>query len=251
MHVEQWDGQRTGSIPQWARTGGAAVALAVAGFVLTMVISVVAGFGLAAAGVTVTDPTAPPVFLTGTAAGSVAFAVVGGGYLAVMCDHLPIGAPDREDVGLIVGSSVVAIVLGLALTSAIQFVTPEPVENVFGNAASGAPWVYLAMAALSVVLIAPAEELLFRGAIQGRIRAQYGAIAAIGGASVPFMLFHVPNYLASLPVAILGASAVGVISVILGVVYERSGTLWAPIAVHALYNVALFGLAYLSVTGML
>lgn len=44
------------------------------------------------------------------------------------------------------------------------------------------------------MLIAPAEELFFRGAIQGNLRAAFGPAVAIGATGLLFGLVHVSNY---------------------------------------------------------
>ncbi len=81
---------------------------------------------------------------------------------------------------------------------------------------------------LMAVIVAPvAEEVIFRGYFYGVIRRYGGRIPAILTSSLLFAAIHV--HLPSLPGLILLAT-------ILCLLYERSGSLWAPITMHAAFN---------------
>jgi len=82
----------------------------------------------------------------------------------------------------------------------------------------------------STVVLAPlAEEVFFRGLLQSMIRRYLRSPwAAVAGASAVFAAFHV-----SQPQAIPSLFA---LSVALGYNYERTGRLYAPILIHALFN---------------
>ena len=82
--------------------------------------------------------------------------------------------------------------------------------------------------ALSAVIIAPiCEELLFRGLIYGTLKRFGERIFAALASSLLFALIHghVPSIL---PLTIL---ALGFC-----IAYERTGCLWVPIAMHAMFN---------------
>jgi len=83
---------------------------------------------------------------------------------------------------------------------------------------------------LGATVIAPlAEEWFFRGLVQtylvGLFRRRW---LAIGVAAVAFGLVHSPQPYA-IPALIL-------LAVLLGCSYERTGALWSPIAIHAVFN---------------
>lgn len=83
---------------------------------------------------------------------------------------------------------------------------------------------------ISAVLLAPvAEELFFRGLLQTVVvnitRSRWAAISI---ASLAFALVHLQQ-----PYAM---PALGLLSVLLGFAYERTGSLLPPIAIHALFN---------------
>jgi len=78
------------------------------------------------------------------------------------------------------------------------------------------------------VIAAPAtEELIFRGCLYGALRKSSGRFPAIMISSVLFALIH--GHLPSLPGLL-------VLAVGLALVYERCGSLWAPISMHAGFN---------------
>jgi hypothetical protein len=71
------------------------------------------------------------------------------------------------------------------------------------------------------------EELIFRGCLYGILRKSNGRIPAIVISSLVFALIH--GHLPSLPGLL-------VLSAGLALVYERCGSLWAPISMHAAFN---------------
>ncbi len=81
---------------------------------------------------------------------------------------------------------------------------------------------------LMAVIVAPvAEEVIFRGYFYGVIRRYGGRIPAILTSSLLFAAIHV--HLPSVPGLIL-------LAIILTLLYERTGSLWAPITMHAAFN---------------
>lgn len=84
------------------------------------------------------------------------------------------------------------------------------------------------------VFAAPAEELLFRGIIQGRLRQTFDAVPGILLAAVCFGLMHVP--VAALSTGMEPASTfveTFVSGTIFGVAYERTDNLLVPSVAHA------------------
>ena len=86
----------------------------------------------------------------------------------------------------------------------------------------------LAVLVTTIVLLAPVfEELLFRGFLYRALRDLLTPGGAMVASALVFALIHLqPGNL--LPLAALGF--------VLAWLYERSGTLWAPILVHATWN---------------
>ena len=103
-------------------------------------------------------------------------------------------------------------------------------ESLAGPRTSGAE---LAALLAAGAVVAPAyEELLFRGVLYGALRRRWGITPAVFLTTALFAAAH----LGRTPVP--WTQALG--GVVFCLVYERSGSLWAPYAVHALGNAALF-----------
>jgi membrane protease YdiL (CAAX protease family) len=85
---------------------------------------------------------------------------------------------------------------------------------------------------LSVILIAVVaapltEELIFRGCLYGILRQIGGKFLAIAVSSLLFALIH--GHIPSL-------AGLVILSVGLSLLYEKTGSLWAPILLHAAFN---------------
>ncbi len=92
----------------------------------------------------------------------------------------------------------------------------------------------LALAVVAAVVVAPlAEEIVFRSAFYLPLRALLGPVSAALIVSVVFSAAHVYPW---------GAVNLVVLSLIFIALFERTGSLWAPIAAHVLYNAANFAL---------
>jgi membrane protease YdiL (CAAX protease family) len=90
--------------------------------------------------------------------------------------------------------------------------------------------VLVVLLAFTAVVVAPvAEEFVFRGYLYPALKARAGVWCAGLGSSLLFALAH-GSVFAFLPLWILGGLLVWA--------YERSGSLWVPVAAHALFNLA-------------
>ena len=103
--------------------------------------------------------------------------------------------------------------------------------HVYGVAPPASPllaghWSWLWLGALAVLAAPLFEEFIFRGLIQGGLRRSLPAWQAIVISAAIFAIVHPPASM--LPVFVLGLCT--------GWAYERSGSLLAPMLVHAMYN---------------
>ncbi|HDI86685.1 MAG TPA: CPBP family intramembrane metalloprotease [Candidatus Korarchaeota archaeon] len=130
------------------------------------------------------------------------------------------------------------ILLDAAFSGLLARAMDRP-ETVSGTLLRGlpAPWNWVAQAAYAFALLAPAEEVVFRGLIQGRLQESVGPVAAILIQSTIFGLAHgVPAALAwdrtlSIGYFLLGFSG----GVILGSAFYLTGnSIVAPWIGHAL-----------------
>lgn len=102
----------------------------------------------------------------------------------------------------------------------------------------------------AMVLVGPAEELLFRGLVQPLLTDAVGTVAGVLLMGVLFGLYHYPNVGDSLlDIDLEGAAELslsGAGGVFLGVLYLYTGNLLVPILGHSLHDTILF--AYLAWT---
>lgn len=187
----------------------------------------------------------PTGLVTATAFGQALMAVAVLGYVRWRGMSLGWGLPSRDEATLIAGTVALSVVASMGLSFARERFTPDRSTNLLTEAIVAEPVLALALIALSIALIAPAEELLFRAAIQGRLRQSFGRWPAIAGASLLFGAMHLLNFQGSLLGAVLGAAVVGAVSLLWGYVRERTGNVAVPMLVHGLYNAVLLGYSYL------
>jgi membrane protease YdiL (CAAX protease family) len=85
----------------------------------------------------------------------------------------------------------------------------------------------LAVVAVAVLIAPLTEELIFRGYFYGVIRRFVGRWGGLLISSALFAVVHV--HLPSMPALFL-------LSILLTVIYERTGTLWCPMLAHGAFN---------------
>jgi membrane protease YdiL (CAAX protease family) len=130
----------------------------------------------------------------------------------------------------------VLMVVGVVATRVDELVNGAPSEPIGHKTLAllvenaGASWAWWLMVA-NVTIGAPLiEEVLYRGCLQTCARRFLGAWGAIVTASVLFALVHIGSAdLRTLPVLLT-------LSLVLGLVYERSGSLLACVLIHAMFN---------------
>ncbi len=151
--------------------------------------------------------------------------------------------------GLLAMVVVWPIVAGTSLVSSYvaQVIKGEPVDVIAHDTLAqmaespAGPW--LAIMAIQVVFVAPLlEEVLYRGILQRTLTSlDLGRWTGIIITSVVFVMMHVgAARWHALP-------ALFVLSLGFGWVYERTGRLAAPIAMHVLFNALNLALAWLAV----
>ncbi|HZO36011.1 MAG TPA: CPBP family intramembrane glutamic endopeptidase [Solirubrobacteraceae bacterium] len=133
---------------------------------------------------------------------------------------------------LVIGAYLLFVAVAAGWTSLLGITDRENVAVSLGTRDSAAA---LAGAIVLVCAVAPfAEELFFRGFLFGALR-KYGLIPAAAITGVVFGLAHV----ASSPIGFIVPLAV--LGVLLCLLYERTGSLYPPMALHCLNNSIAFG----------
>lgn len=176
------------------------------------------------------------------------FLVVGVGYMWYRpAVDIPIQPPNWHDWGVAVAglaAGFVAVTLSFASTDALlPAVEVLPGFTEYAGYDSSSATVLVLGAVLSLLVVGPVEEFLFRGVIQGRLRAAFGPTAAIVLAGLVFSFFHV------YPILLLEPSTAAIVHMItyytvmgaiFGVTYDRTNTLVVPVFVHGAFNAVLF-----------
>ena len=224
------------------RTVGVSAALGVGGIAVLGVVSLAVGLLGAAAGLAFGT-----VLVASLALGQyVGFIGLGTAYLRGrgldwrdIRSYLGLRVPSLREVGVVVGGYLLLIATLLALAAVALRVLPEPASNQGAEVAMDNPELVPALVATMFLVVGPAEEFLFRGVVQNRLRERLSAVPAVAVAGVLFAAVHVIS-------AVGDPAAVGTLVVllvppglVLGAVYEYTGNLVVPWLVHSTHNSVL------------
>jgi membrane protease YdiL (CAAX protease family) len=109
------------------------------------------------------------------------------------------------------------------------------------SSGSADPVFFLVLLVLSVVVIAPGEELIWRNIIQRTMYPLIGKPLSIVVASVSFAAIHIPAYIGGNPSSVVSSLVVVfILSVVFGSVYAYTENLTIPIATHGVYNMIIY-----------
>jgi membrane protease YdiL (CAAX protease family) len=120
-----------------------------------------------------------------------------------------------------------------------------PTANRTNQAALQDPGTLIWLIPLSLLVIGPGEELLFRGIIQGRLRESFGPVGAIVLASATFAPAHILALTGSLQALAVTIAVLFVPALVFGVTYELTDNLVVPSVIHGAYNATVFGIVYI------
>jgi membrane protease YdiL (CAAX protease family) len=141
----------------------------------------------------------------------------------------------------------VLLIAGFVARLAVQFVGVEPASPL---PPTGTPS-GLVLHLLAGAVVAPVyEEIFFRGFVLTAWRRTLGVGAAIGLSSVLFVLAHVlfvggESFGEAIRLALVAGIVRLPVALVLGWLFVRTGSLWAPIGLHATYNAVLILVAEL------
>lgn len=182
----------------------------------------------------------------------VAIGIVVGWYTKVVGVNrlIPAVVPSVGAIGLIVGGTVVLLGGQYVVNVILQWAGFSPGANQAVLAGVGNPIYFLMMVPISLLFVGPAEELLFRGAVQGRLRQSWGRWPSIIVATVLFGLVHIPAITGGFGAKLSYALVAGVLGVLLGYLYDYTRNIVVPAVTHGSYNAILFTWLYLSEIGV-
>ncbi len=149
----------------------------------------------------------------------------------------------KEDIWAAIYSWIMAFPLVLFLSQGLEAIVvrisglsgvPDQIAVKFLKSTFEDP-LYFVLAVLSIIILAPlVEESLFRGFLQSFIRQHLGPKQAILITSISFSLFHYSSAQGLGNISII--PSLFVLSLFLGFLYEKRGSLLAPMILHALFN---------------
>lgn len=165
-------------------------------------------------------------------------------------DYFDVRMPDKRGwihvvLGL-VGMFAVLLVGGV-VSSTIGL--PSAQHGIIKQAQQN-PAILLPLIPLSLLAIGPGEELLNRNVVQKSLYGAYSRWGAVLVATLIFTVIHVPAYGAGATPAALFVTLVRLflVSLVLGVVYERTENVVVAALVHGGFDAIQFGAAYLLIT---
>jgi len=157
--------------------------------------------------------------------------------------YLDVKLPSIRELGYSVLGFVLlfaALIVVSLVTQAIGVQTAEHnVTRIVEE--SGSIEIYLVLAVLSFLVIAPAEELFYRNIVQKSLYDWFSRPRAVVIASALFALIHVPVYLTNgLGPLLTTLPFLFVLALVLGESYRRTRNLTVPILIHAVFNAVQF-----------
>ena len=168
--------------------------------------------------------------------------------------------PSLKQVAVGIGSVFAMLIAVTSLSMLLQVLGQSAAEHGTVEQIQSNPGIALYMVPLSILVIGPCEELLFRGVIQTKLRESFSAVGGVGVASVIFALIHIPAYggdviadiiqqggvtLANLQSLGVTLSILFTLALVLGYAYEKTGNLTVSMIAHGFYNAVLFGFLYI------
>lgn len=225
--------------------GAAGVLLVAAGVAILLPLAVIGS--LAAIGVTLTP--ALVMVLSILLTQGVSFGGVALLYLALQRGALrvPVRWPTPGDLNWMIGGSALALAALIVGWLVVSLLGLDVGEHQIQRAGAGDPGIFLLLIPLSLLIIGPCEELLFRGVVQGRLRQAFSAAAAIGLAAVTFAALHMLALSGPLDARITTVMVLVLPSLVFGIAYERTGNIAVPAVIHGVYNATLLAVSYYAV----
>jgi len=152
--------------------------------------------------------------------------------------------PEPEGLAWIVAVPIALIAFGALIDPVLSVAGVEREAGGSNVDATATIGLFVVFFLVSWVVAAPAEELLFRGVIQGRLRETFGAVSGVVSAAFLFALFHVLLGLLD-GVSFGGLMFWGletfVSGIAFGVAYERTDNLVVPSVAHSvIWTIPLF-----------
>ncbi len=201
-----------------------------------------------AVGVVPDDPLATvPV---NTAVASLGYGLAGIAFVKWYDGGVDVSRPSRDDWKVAVVGVVAIFAVHFALVGLVVFFDLPQTSHTLVETARDYPGILPPLVVLSYLAVGPGEELLARNGVQQYL---YGAYSRRGAVVVGCLVFtgaHILAYagMGATPGAVLVTlGRLFVVSLVLGVTYERTDDLFAPVVIHGTYDAVQFAAIYFTV----
>jgi membrane protease YdiL (CAAX protease family) len=241
------DGTDATGLQRHLRTTGAVLTVVAGAFVVAAVLSSLGTALLDPFGLTYETPLGRVLI---SAFQFIGFGAVALAYFSVRdWGLLRVRVPTLRDAGWTVLGLVGLVGLLYASSVVYRYTSLEAAESTLIAFGQGQPVFFLYLVPLTLLLVGPAEELLFRGAVQGTLAREYGPVPGIAAASAVFALIHWSSYTGEGLLVTL--STVLLLGGLLGALYYRTDNVVVPAVAHGLFNAVQFLYEYAAATGLL
>lgn len=235
-------------------TFGAVVTIVAGAFLMAIVLSGIGQLVLADLGVSTTAMSRSPAleaFLTTLQYLGFGIAIFAYLHYRNEWDVIRWRVPTLRDLGWVVLGLGVLVVLLVGVSLILQQLGIQTAQNGVETAGNQAPAYYLYLVPITILLIGPTEELIFRGIVQGTFRRSYGPKAAIVLATAVFALIHWGALTGGGGGRLATIAVIFVLGGVLGAVYELSGNVVVTALIHGLFNAVQFLYQYALQTHLL
>jgi membrane protease YdiL (CAAX protease family) len=160
--------------------------------------------------------------------------------------------PTRRDAAVVGGGILVLLGLNLGIGWVFQQLGLPAARHTVFDIAQDDPGLLLILMPLSLLLIGPGEELLYRNIVQKSLYDAFSRPAAIVVASGVFAAAHVPAYSSAgaTPLSVLNTlTVVFALSLVLGVAFDRTRNVVVPALIHGSFNAIAFAATYAQLAG--
>lgn len=248
----EWTNPNPGSTPtagQKLRGVAAGIGLAIAGPFAAVALVFLAGVVLQLSGTSLS--LIPRVVLLLVLTQYVGFGGVVAAYLAwrgLDWSYVGVRWPSRRELLIVAGGFFLALALVLIVAAILSALSIEGANNQAAETGLRHPELFLVLIPASFLVIGPCEELLFRGAVQRRLREALGPVASVLLASALFAAIHFLALNGPTLARLTSISVLFIPSLVLGATYEYTDNLVVSAAIHALYDALIFSVLYLIAT---
>ncbi len=147
---------------------------------------------------------------------------------------------DKNGIETLSYGLIATLTVFIGLNIVIAVLNLPVAENQAVTSGTANPTIIPLLMFFTLILVAPAEEFIYRGIVQRRLEEAFHPYAAIGVASFLFGLVHVTAVHGTIAGNAVYVGFIGGISLVWGYYYYKTENLAVPIILHGLYNFILY-----------